>query len=117
MTQETNLNAPWSLHFDRDGTENTGYITDAEGNVIASSHLPGWLPETQDDYLAMPTLFYQLKLMAAAPKLLNACKQALAAMEASLENDDPLAPNQIEWEAEPLSTLRAAITEADASDE
>src|SRR5207249_525543 len=45
---------------------------------------------------------------------LSACKLALAAMEAALEADDPQARTQIEWEAEPLATLRAAIREAEA---
>ena len=53
------------------------------------------------------------RLVAAAPKLLAACKQALAAMEASLEAEDPQARTQIEWEAEPLATLRAVIAEAE----
>jgi hypothetical protein len=53
------------------------------------------------------------RLIAAAPKLLDVCKSALAAMEAGLTADDPLAFTQIEWEAEPLSTLRAVIAEAE----
>jgi hypothetical protein len=53
------------------------------------------------------------RLFTASPKLLSACKLALAAMEAALEAEDPQARTQIEWEAEPLATLRAAIREAE----
>ena len=54
------------------------------------------------------------RLFTASPKLLSACKLALATMEAALEADDPQACTQMEWEAEPLVTLRAAIKEAEA---
>jgi hypothetical protein len=115
MTQMTDLNAPWSLHFDRDDTDDFGIIRDAAGEAIVSSqHCKTCrLPESPDDCLAPPALFHQLLLMMAAPRLLAACKLALAAMEAALEADDPQAPTQIEWEAEPLATLRATIAEAD----
>lgn len=53
------------------------------------------------------------RLRMAASKLLAACKVALAAMEAQLEADDPQARTQVEWEAEPLVTLRAVIAEAE----
>jgi hypothetical protein len=45
-------------------------------------------------------------------RVLAACKAALAAIEAALEADDPQARTQIEWEAEPLATLRQVIAEA-----
>jgi hypothetical protein len=54
------------------------------------------------------------RVFTASPSLLSACKLALAAMEAALEAHDPQARTQIEWEAEPLATLRAAIREAEA---
>jgi hypothetical protein len=54
------------------------------------------------------------RLFTASPKLLSACKLALAAMEAALKGDDPQACTQIEWESEPLATLRDAIREAEA---
>jgi hypothetical protein len=54
------------------------------------------------------------RLFVASPKLLSACKLALAAMEAALESDDPQARTHIEWESEPLATVRAAIREAEA---
>lgn len=109
------LCTPWTLDFDRDGTEDFGTIYDADDRAIVSSQhcKTCWLPESPDDYLELPDLVYQLRLMTAAPKLLAVCKTALAAMEAALEADDPQARTQIEWEAEPLDTLRKAIAEAE----
>lgn len=91
MTNRTPLCTPWSLHFDRDGTEDYGIICDADGNDLVASHLPSskvakiadrpfgtgtfWLPEEQGD--EMPTLVYQMKLMTAAPKLLDFLKIAV----------------------------------------
>jgi hypothetical protein len=126
MTQPLDLVTPWSLHFDRDGTEDFGIVCDANGKDIAATHLPStriaeqtfrtgtfWLPESDGE--ATPLLVRQLRLMTAAPQLLTACKAALAAMEAAMEADDPQACTQMEWEAEPLSTLRSAIAEAEES--
>lgn len=80
--QPTELNTPWSLHFDRDGTEDYGVICDAEGNDLVASHLAGtsfgdrtfetgtfWLPEKNDP---TPLRVRQMQLMTAAPKLLAA---------------------------------------------
>lgn len=118
----TDLCTPWTLHFDRDGTEDFGIVRDAAGNAIAASHLPCtrigdrtfhtgtfWLPEPGDP---TPVRLRQLRLMTAAPKLLRACRQALAAMEEALEAGDAQARTQMEWEGEPMATLRAAIAEA-----
>ena len=59
----TQLCTPWSLAFGRDGTEDYGVISDAQGNTIVASHFPGhdylntcWLPESDDDALEMPML-------------------------------------------------------------
>jgi len=84
MTNE--LNTPWSLHFDRDGTEDFGIICDAEMNDLVASHLPStklarlanrpfgtgcfWLPEEEGE--EMPMLVRQMQVMTAAPKLLAA---------------------------------------------
>jgi hypothetical protein len=46
-------------------------------------------------------------------ELLNALKLALTALENVLENDDPQACTQMEWEQEPLPTIRAAIANAE----
>ena len=120
------LCTPWSLHFDRDGTEDFAIICDANGKDIAATHLPStriavrtfqtgtfWLPESDEE--AAPVLVRQLQLMTTAPKLLAACQAALAALEAELTAADPLAFTQIEWEAEPLATLRAVIAEAETT--
>ena len=74
MTQQTNIKTPWSLHFDRDGTEDIAIICDADGDDLArSGHF--WLPEGDDP--APPTLA-AMKVMAAAPKLLEALDYLLA---------------------------------------
>ncbi len=92
MTEPTNpLNAPWSLHFDRDGTEDFGIICDAGMNDLVASHLPQtnmprwkdrefgdgcfWLPEEEGD--EVPLLVRQMQAMAAAPRLLAALKAIL----------------------------------------
>ncbi len=59
--------------------------------------------------------FADERLRVAAPKLLAACKTALAAMEAELETEDPQARIQIEWDAEPMRTLREVIAEAEGA--
>lgn len=85
MTDTNPLNIPWTLHFDRDGTEDFGIICDAEGNDLVASHLPQttmprwkdrefgegcfWLPEEGDE---VPYLVRCMQLMSAAPKLLEA---------------------------------------------
>jgi len=79
MTQTNELNTPWSLHFDRDGTEDFGIICDGEGNDLVASHLPTsrigertietgtfWLPESEEE--KTPLLVRQLQLMTTAPK-------------------------------------------------
>ena len=113
------LCTPWSLTFDRDGTEDFGIITDAKGNVLVASHFPDhdflntfWLPETDDDTLAMPTIVQQMRFMTVAPRLLVACKMALAALEKTLEADDPQARTQMEWDSELLATLRSVLIKA-----
>lgn len=102
----------WTLDRDNDGTEVVCTIRDARGQEIVTSS-PSWMPETPDDALAMPDLYWQLRLMLAAPKLLAACKQALSVMETEQLADDPLAFTQIEWEQDPLTTLKEAIAEAE----
>ena len=111
MTQENELNAPWSLHFDRDGTEDVAIIRDAGGEeLVRSRHF--WLPEGDDP---VPPTLAAMQLMAIAPKLLAAASATLTALELILEVDDPQACTQIEWEAEPMATLRAVIAEAETA--
>lgn len=104
------LAAPWTFDRDKDGTEVV--IRDANGQEIVTSR-PSWMPESPDNALAMPDLYWQLRVMFAAPKLLEACKQALAVLESQLEAEDPQACTQMEWEAEPLASLREAIALAE----
>lgn len=68
-----NLNAPWTLDLDHDGTEDIAIIRDATGETLATSR-PFWLPEAGDP--ASPTL-EAMRVMAATPKLLEACETAL----------------------------------------
>jgi hypothetical protein len=70
MTDAT-LNAPWTLHLDRDGTEDIAIICDANGDdLVTSRHF--WLPEGDDPVAAM-------WVMTAAPQLLAALKGLLDA--------------------------------------
>jgi len=67
---DDNLNAPWSLHFDRDGTEDVAVICDANGvDLLCSRHF--WLPERDD---SIPPTLAAMRLIVAAPKLLAACR-------------------------------------------
>jgi hypothetical protein len=82
MTQLTNIRAPWSLHFDRDGTEDVAIICDAEGHdLVVSRHF--WFPEADD---SIPPTLAAVKVMFAAPKLLA----ALIALAAQAGEDCPM---------------------------
>lgn len=75
MTQLNDFLAPWSLHFDRDGTEDIAVISDRNGDHLATSrHF--WIPEAKDP--SSPTL-NAMRVMAAAPKLLAALQGLLDA--------------------------------------
>ena len=50
-------------------------------------------------------------LIAAAPELLEACKDALKTLEALMLEEDPQASTQMEWEG--LNYLREAIAKAE----
>jgi len=108
-TQPTELYAPWSLHFYRDGTEDIAVILDVDGDELAYSR-PFWLPERNDP---IPPTLASIRLMAAAPKLLAAAKATLAALELMLEMDAPATYSKAEWDVEPLMMLRQAIIEAE----
>jgi hypothetical protein len=100
------FNAPWSLHFDRDGTEDIAIICDADGNDLAHSrHF--WLPEGDDP---IPLTLAAMRLMTAAPKM-------LAALRAFIEADAK-ADECHEWKWDNLDhafgLARAAIAEATA---
>jgi hypothetical protein len=72
METTYDINAPWSLHFDRDGTEDFAIIVDSTGHDLATSR-QFWIPEKGDP--EVPTL-NAMHVMAAAPKLLAALEQA-----------------------------------------
>lgn len=101
--------APWSLHFDHDGTEDVAVIRDANGEDLATSR-QFWLPDRDDP---VPPTLTAMRLMAAAPELLAACKLALSAMEAALEAAGHRARTRLGWEPEPLGIIRAAIAAAE----
>ena len=110
MTEQDDIKGPWSLHFDRDGTEDIAIIYDADGEELARSrHF--WMPE--GDAPTPPTLA-AMHLMAVAPKLLLAAKATLTAFELILEVDGPEAFTRDHLDADPLATLKAAIVEAEA---
>ena len=72
-TAHDDFSAPWSLHFDRDGTEEVAVICDSDGDdLVYSRHF--WLPEGGDP---MPPTLAALRLMVAAPKLLAACRMVV----------------------------------------
>lgn len=100
-TAPNDFNTPWTLHFDRDGTEDFGIICDAEVNDLVASHLPQttmprwknrefgdgcfWLPEDAGE--EVPLLVRQMLLMKAAPSLLTALVKCLALIDRSGVND------------------------------
>lgn len=94
------LNAPWSLHFDRDGTEDVAVIRDSSGEDLATSrHF--WRPEGDDP---TPPTLAAMRAMKAAPKLLEACKTLVEWVEAYAEEQG------LSWG--PVHQTRAAIAEA-----
>jgi hypothetical protein len=103
-TTRDDLNAPWTIDFDRDGTEDIAVICDSNDEVLATSrHF--WLPEGDDP---IPPTLAGMWLMKSAPTLLEA-------VEAFLEADD-LAEECGEWKWENLAhafqLARSAIAEA-----
>jgi hypothetical protein len=67
------LHTPWSLHLDRDGTEDIAVIRDADGADLVTSR-PFWMPEGDDP---IPPTLAAMRTMLAGPKLLEALKQVL----------------------------------------
>jgi hypothetical protein len=110
-----NLDAPWSLHFDRDGTEDVAIICDAAGHdLVTSRHF--WLPEGDDP---IPPTLAAMRLMTAAPKLLAALESVMvyAVCDAvSLDSQDsPEAEAEAEKARKSTEAALAAIAEATAS--
>jgi hypothetical protein len=106
MTHVHDLTIPWTLHFDRDGTEDVAVICDPHGeDLVTSRHF--WLPEGDDP---VPWTLAAMQLMATAPKLLK----ALLAVVASLTSFE-WGPRQDEIDSL-LIRVRAAIAEATGTD-
>lgn len=81
MTDEHPLNAPWALHFERDGTEDVAVIVDADGDeLVRSRHF--WLPDLGDP--SPPTL-HAVRLMLHAPRL----RLSLERLVDQIEIDSP----------------------------
>lgn len=76
-TVESEVGAPWSLYFYRDGTEDVGVICDATGDDLLCSRY-FWLPEDDD---SVPDTLAAMWLVKAAPKLLAACQMVVERWE------------------------------------
>ncbi|HEV8059422.1 MAG TPA: hypothetical protein VGP68_06100, partial [Gemmataceae bacterium] len=76
MPAINNLGTPWTLHFDREGTEDVAIICDDDGEDLVRSR-QFWLPEGHD---VVPTTLAAMWLMAAAPKLAAALASLLDAL-------------------------------------
>ena len=94
MTQPQ-LNTPWSLHFDRDGTEDIAIIRDAQGDdLVTSRHF--WQPEGNDPVpptlAAMRAIFTTPDLLAFVTAVAGMTQdgEAIEGREFVLENDDPV---------------------------
>jgi hypothetical protein len=70
MTRQTNPGAPWTLHIDRDGTEDFAIICSDGYELVRSDFF--WQPIEDDE--PVPTALAAVWLMFAAPKLLKALK-------------------------------------------
>ena len=58
------------------------------------------------------TFIIKCRLCSAAPELLAACEKYLASMEEALLREDPDAALHMEWDAEPMASLRALIAKS-----
>jgi hypothetical protein len=96
---------PLSLDFERDGTEDIAVIRDADGDDIVTSR-PFWFPEGGD---AIPPTLAAVRVMAAAPKLLEALHALLAE---TVDMDLKYGIGLSEGEAEARAMALAAIAEA-----
>ncbi len=80
MTLHNELTTPWSLRFERDGTEDIAVICDGNGeDLLSSRHF--WLPTCDEP--VPPTLAF-VRLATVAPRLLA----ALAAILPYAENEN-----------------------------
>ena len=74
--EKSPFNAPWSLRFERDGTEDVAIICDADdAELVRSRHF--WLPVADDPE---PPTLTAMRLIQAAPALLEALRLAQRAL-------------------------------------
>lgn len=98
------LNSPWTLHFDRDGTEDIAIIRDADGDpLVTSRHF--WRPEGGDP---IPPAIAALHAMVVAPKLLEALDYLL---EQTVDMDLKYGITLSEGEEDARAKALAVITE------
>ncbi len=107
MTQDSNLNTPWSLHFDHDGTEDVAIICDgSREDLVRSRHF--WLPEGDDP---VPATLASMWLMTAAPKLLDALNYLLEqTVDMDLEYGVALTEGEQDARNKALATIAEATT-------
>jgi hypothetical protein len=67
---------PWFLRFDRDGTDDIAYVCQSRGNCTLATSRGFWRPEYEED--KVPGTLAAMRLMATAPKLLQALHILLA---------------------------------------
>jgi hypothetical protein len=72
-TTPDDLNAPWSLRFERDGTEDVAVISDANGEELLRSR-DLWLQEGDDP---VPRTLAAMRLIVAAPALFAGCRMVI----------------------------------------
>lgn len=109
MTQRTDLNAPWSLHFDRDGTEDIATICDAGGDDLARSR-DFWLPEAGEP---VPPTLAAMRVMTTAPKLLEALDYLLMqTVDMDLKYGITLSEGEEDARAKALSAIAEATGRA-----
>lgn len=104
-TQQTNLNTPWGLCFEQDGTEDIAVICDADGYDLARSDA-FWMPEPDDP---VPATLAAMRLMVSAPKLLEALDYLLAE---TVDMDLKYGITLSEGEENARATALSAIAEA-----
>ena len=68
------LNAPWSLHFHTEGTEDVAVICDSNGHDLATSRY-FWMPYDNEN---IPPTLAGMWAMASAPELLQSLRETLA---------------------------------------
>lgn len=107
------LRSPWSLNFDRDGTEDVAIILDANGEeLVRSRHF--WRPKSGEP---VPPTLMALRAMTAAPKLLEALRCAHADLEGARQALEQGDYHAHDWKAHQLSIDEASEAIAAATDD